>query len=568
MSQFILAFQASHNAAACIGDGRRILYAIQEERLNGEKNYWGFPKLSLEACLKHVGAKLQDIRSIVYGGQRVLCRYHSRDDVIKSYQRQFTMMGRLRQRVAMPLITKLKPDYGQETLANLLQSAGYGAIPRVHYDHHQAHAATAYYGLRRNPKDKYLVLTCDGAGDAFCATVRVMDGCSEQLIATTDWADSLGAIYSWITFGMGFVPMEHEYKLMGMAPYASPQAAKETAAIFKKYLDLSPNELSFARRVRKRMADVYLDLERDLRGKRFDYICAGLQYFTEELLCRWTAAAVKTTGVRKVLAAGGVFMNVKANKRLSELAEVDDFEAFPSCGDETLPFGAYYLESARLNSPEEVAPLDNFYLGDTIDSAQAEQAARESEYVMEKPSCMATRIAELLATGKPVARAAGPMEFGARALGNRSILADPSNQDVVRVINQMVKKRDFWMPFAPMVLARRQQDYIQNPKNLRSPYMMMTFDVRENFRDLIAAVHNADLTCRAQLLEPMHNPEMHAILEAFEKRTGRGVILNTSFNLHGYPIVRTARDAVFVLKNSGLEHLQIGDLLLHKVAPK
>lgn len=564
MSQFILALHASHNAAACIGDGHKILYAIQEERLNGEKNYWGYPKLSIDACLKQARVEPQDLAAVVYGGETVLCRYHSRDDVMKSYRRQFTMLGRLRQRVAMPLITKIKPNFGHSALAEHLASSGLGKVPRIHYDHHLSHAATAYYGLRRNAAEKYLVLTCDGAGDRLCATVRVMGGGESKLIGATDWGDSLGAIYSWITFGMGFVPMEHEYKLMGMAPYASSQAAEETAQIFHKYLGLTGDEMGFARKVRKRMADVYQDLERDLRGKRFDYICAGLQRFTEDLLCRWAAAATRSTGIRKILAAGGVFMNVKANKRIAELPEVDEFEAFPSCGDETLPFGAYYLEAAKRYRDEDVEPLEHFYLGDAVETDEAEQVARDSGYFVEKPVDMAARIAELLATGKPVARAAGPMEFGARALGNRSILADPSNQDVVRVINQMVKKRDFWMPFAPMVLARRQHDYIQNPKKLRSPYMMMTFDVRENFRDLIAAVHNADLTCRAQLLEPGHNPEMHAILEAFEKRTGRGVILNTSFNLHGYPIVRTAADALFVLKNSGLEHLQIGEFLLHK----
>ncbi len=564
MSQFILALHASHNAAACIGDGHKVLYAIQEERLNGEKNYWGYPKLSIDACLKQAGVEPHDLAAVVYGGETVLCRYHSRDDVMKSYRRQFTMLGRLRQRVAMPLITKIKPNFGHSALAEHLASSGLGKVPRIHYDHHLSHAATAYYGLRRNAAEKYLVLTCDGAGDRLCASVRVMGGGENKLVAATDWGDSLGAIYSWITFGMGFVPMEHEYKLMGMAPYASSQAAEETAQIFHKYLGLTGDEMGFARKVRKRMADVYQDLERDLRGKRFDYVCAGLQRFTEDLLCRWAAAAARSTGIRKVLAAGGVFMNVKANKRIAELPEVDEFEAFPSCGDETLPFGAYYLEAAKRYRDEDVEPLKHFYLGDAIAADESEQVARDSGYVVEKPVDMAARIAELLATGKPVARAAGPMEFGARALGNRSILADPSNQDVVRVINQMVKKRDFWMPFAPMVLARRQHDYIQNPKKLRSPYMMMTFDVRENFRDLIAAVHNADLTCRAQLLEPEHNPEMHAILEAFEKRTGRGVILNTSFNLHGYPIVRTAADALFVLKNSGLEHLQIGEFLLHK----
>lgn len=143
-------------------------------------------------------------------------------------------------------------------------------------------------------------------------------------------------------------------------------------------------------------------------------------------------------------------------------------------------------------------------------------------------------------------------------------VGDPSNSDLVRVINQMVKKRDFWMPFAPMVMAGRQNDYLKNPRNLRSPYMMMTYDTRENFREFIAAVHNADLTCRAQILERQQNPEMHDILKAFEKRTGRGIILNTSFNLHGFPIVRTPQEALDVLKGSGLQHLQVGNFLVHK----
>lgn len=156
------------------------------------------------------------------------------------------------------------------------------------------------------------------------------------------------------------------------------------------------------------------------------------------------------------------------------------------------------------------------------------------------------------------------MEFGARALGNRSILADPGNQDVVRVINQMVKKRDFWMPFAPIVREEQQHRYLQNPKNLRSPYMMMTFDTRENFREMIAAVHNADLTCRAQILAKEQNPAMYEILKEFEALTGRGVLLNTSFNLHGFPIVKDAAQALHVFAHSGLEYLQAGEYLVRK----
>jgi carbamoyltransferase len=564
LTQFILGLHAGHNAGACIGKDGRLLFAVQEERLNGEKNYWGYPRLSIESCLNHAGIDRSELASVAYGGFVAPCKYHRRDDVVLAHRRQESFLGRLRQRYLVPTALKLMPNYGQNLLAEYLKEHGLGQIPRRHFDHHRSHAASAYYGLRKSPHEKYLVLTCDGEGDGLCATVRVVGGGEERLVASTPWDSSLGAVYSWVTYLLGFVPLEHEYKLMGMAPYASEHGTEELATVFRRYLGLADDGLSFRRRTHLRTNDLCMRMFRDFRGKRFDYICAGLQRLTEELLCEWTAHAVRATGVRKVLAAGGVFMNVKANKRISELPEVDYFEAFPSCGDETLCFGAYYLEAAARIGDAAVEPLQHFYLGDAPESNATDEAVRNSGYRYQKPDDMAAEIAAILASGQPLARCDGPMEYGARALGNRSILADPKNQDVVRIINQMVKKRDFWMPFAPMMLAERHAEYVRNPKQLSSPYMMMTFDSRDNFREMIAAVHNADLTCRAQLLEPHHNPSMHAILKAFEAQTGRGVILNTSFNLHGYPIVRTAADALHVFRNSGLPYLQVGDYLVSK----
>lgn len=567
MARYILGLHASHNASACIGDESGLLYAIQEERLSGEKNFWGFPRLAIQACLDRVGIQASDLLATTYGGNQVICKYHSRDDVVHAFSRQSTVVGRLRQRVAVPLVAAVRPNFGQSRLRTLLAEAGFADTTVSHHDHHHSHAATAYYGLRQSPTEKYLVLTCDGAGDNVSASVRVWGGGNCQEIASTPEGDSLGAIYSWITFGMGFVPLEHEYKLMGMGPYASDKAAADTAKVFERYLRLRADGLGFQRGTRRQTHFLHECLERDLRGMRFDYICAGLQRFTEDLLCDWVQHAVRKTGVRNVLAAGGVFMNVKANKRISELPEVDSFEAFPSCGDETLSMGALYLESASRFGDAAVKPLDHFYLGDAPQESEVVSALKKCKYYYERPADIADAVARLLAEGHPVARCAGPMEFGARALGNRSILADPKSQDVVRVINRMVKKRDFWMPFAPMVKEERQHDYIKNPKNLRSPYMMMTFDTKENFRDLIAAVHNADLTCRAQILAREHNPAVHDIINAFERRTGGGVILNTSFNLHGFPIVRTPEEALGVLADSGLEYLQVGDYLVHKKAP-
>ncbi|HZZ70843.1 MAG TPA: carbamoyltransferase C-terminal domain-containing protein [Pirellulales bacterium] len=564
MGKFILGIHSIHNASACIGDETGILYAVQEERLVREKNYWGYPRQAIDACLKHVGARPQDICAIGYGGKQVFYRYHSRDDLLQSYARQNSYPGKLRQRLLMPLVLKWNPTWGQKSFENLLREQGLGDIPLAYYDHHRTHAATAYYGLRTGPDERLLVLTCDGAGDGLCASIRVMNGQTEELVATTAMEHSLGAVYSWTTYGMGFMPLEHEYKLMGMAPYASEKSSAEMADTFAKYVGLDETGLKFERRTSSSTNNINERLFGDLKGKRFDYICGGLQHFTEDLLARWAGNAVRTTGLGKVVGAGGVFMNVKANKRIGELAEVKSFEAFPSCGDETLSLGAYYLEAARIYGNAQVAPLRHFYLGDATPDQDCLAAIRASGLPYDQPANMADTVATLLISGNPVARCCGPMEFGARALGNRSILADPRNQDVVRVINQMVKKRDFWMPFAPMMKGSRQHDYLQNPKNLRSPYMMMTYDTKDNFRDFIAAVHNADLTCRAQILERDANPAMHDILDAFEAKTGCGVILNTSFNLHGFPIVRTPAEAIEVLQKSGLKYLQVGSYLVRK----
>lgn len=569
MSEYILAVRAGHNASAAIGDSRRLRFAIQEERLTGEKNYWGYPSKSIEACLSAVGATPADLALVASGGIRVSTRYHDRSEVLRSLERHQNVAGRVRQRVLMPLVVALLPSYGHGEFSRLLAESGLGEVPLERVDHHTAHAATAYYGLRRDPKEPYLVLTCDGSGDTLCATVRVMGDGKDEVVAETSMTHSLGALWAWVTYSQGFVPFEHEYKLMGMAPYVGEGPTAKHAELFHRYLGLDgsgPEEggLRFARKIPERISNISDRLFRDFRAKRFDYLAAGLQRFTEELLCQWVRNAVRKTGVRRVLAAGGVFMNVKANQRIAELDEVEQFEAFPSCGDETLPLGAYYLSAAKKFGDAEVEALQHFYLGDDLEEEATLASIRDSGLHYEKPDDMASAVAELLIAGKPVARCAGRMEFGARALGNRSILADPIHKDVVGVINHMVKKRDFWMPFAPMVLAENHADYMVNPKGLESPYMMMTFDTRENSQELAAAVHDVDRTCRAQILRREQNPEMAAILDAFRLRTGRGVLLNTSFNLHGFPIVRTGQEAIEVLQGSGLEYLQLGEYLVSK----
>jgi predicted NodU family carbamoyl transferase len=347
-------------------------------------------------------------------------------------------------------------------------------VPLRLYDHHIAHGAAAYYGLRQRPAQPYLVLTCDGFGDGACATVAAWQEGDRQEIARTDMRNSLGLLYFWTTHAYGFRPHEDEYKLMGMAPYASPRRSAEVAGIYRRYLGLDESGLRFSRRTCTSVELSWPRLADELRGRRFDDVFGGLQRFTEDLLSRWVESAVQATGLTRVLAGGGVFMNVKANQRIAALPIVEDFGAFPSCGDESLAVGAYYLAAAERYGEAAVLPLPHCYLGDDITDEEARAA-------------------------------------------------------------------------------------------LKGGTLMLAFDSKRYAIDqFIAAVHDADLTARAQLVPDELVCGLRDILRAYAARTGRGVLLNTSLNLHGEPIARTAHDALRVFQHSGRRYLQLGPCLVRK----
>jgi carbamoyltransferase len=308
-------------------------------------------------------------------------------------------------------------------------------------------------------------------------------------------------------------------------------------------------------------------------GLRFDWVAGGAQRLLEDVLLRWSRLMRQRYGGGRVALGGGVFMNVKANMLLGQEEWVEELFAFPSCGDESNAVGAAYLgylqECARRGLTAAPQPFGPAYLGPSVTDEEAEAVIRErrleGQYKVAFHDRIEERIAELLVSDGVVARCAGRMEFGARALGNRSILANPSDHRVVGLINRMIKNRDFWMPFAPTVLAERAGDYLVNPKAFASPYMMLAMPTRPEARDaLTAALHPQDATARPQILEREWNPEYHAVIREFERRTGIGAVLNTSFNLHGEPIVGGAADAVDTFERSGLPHLAVGHWLLSK----
>ena len=585
----LLGINEGFNASIVILKDKEIIFALQEERCNKIKEYVGFPRLSLKFAMAYLNLKPKDFDRICFSNHD--SPQTGRDAFLKAYDTNaltFTEclrsldFSKYRKFLSLFLMEHVNWLYrilsgrnravsdGNLAMQACLEELGLGDVPVVRRSHHWNHAASAYFGCRQDHENPHLVFSLDGGGDLDCAHIYVAEKGRMKLLASTHTGHSIGNLYSCTTHYMGMKPHEHEFKLMGLAAYSSGKYAAAIQEIFRSYIDLDPdNPLCFKRRIPEATYLIGARLVRDMKRARFDNVAAGLQLHTEDLVVRWIKAAIAQTGIKKIVCSGGVFMNVKANKRIAELDEVEYFDVFPSCGDETLPFGAVWSEFAE-NDPNNGRDifLKTVYLGPEPDFDFEDARKKYSNQLrFEKMHDPVGQVADLLHNQKAVARCSGRMEFGARALGNRSIIADPKNCLVVPLINKMVKKRDFWMPFAPAMILENAREYIKVPRTLPqsiSPWMMHTFattDARDRFH---AGVHAYDSTARAQVVSLETNPDFYNLIRAFQERSGNSVVLNTSFNLHGFPIVLGTVDACEIILNSGLEYLWVGDYLISK----
>lgn len=574
MKMRILGIHDGHNASACLVEDGKIVSAIQEERLSRIKNIMCFPSKSINAILKSRGISYSDVDFIAMNSLHMPLKIN-RERLVEEYKgSDSTTMGLRRLVKGVVKKSFLKRSYLEYRRRNRVQeilNQGFPYENIIFVEHHLAHAAAVYYSSPWNVKEKVLVLTNDAGGDGLCATINIGENGCIKRIGEITVDHSVGYIYSMLTFILGMVPEEHEYKVMGMAPYASNgDTQKFYSELFRLIeFDDSTEGITWLRKNGCPHTQFsYSYFRRLTELKRFDGICGGIQKFIEEFLVSWVKNCINKTGIHKVALGGGVFMNVKANKLISELPEVESLFIFPSCGDESSAIGAAYKVYAQEMSKKgyeiNISPLKDIYFGPEFKDEDIEEHLKGNGTNYERKDDIEREVAILLSQGEIVARFKGRMEFGARGLGNRSILADPIDNSVIKKINNMIKNRDFWMPFAPSILKDRESDYVVNPKNIKAPYMIMCFDSSDKIDDMRAASHPYDNTIRPQIVEKDGESCFYHLIKEFEKITGRGAILNTSFNLHGYPIVCSPEDALEVFEKSALKYLAMGNFLVWK----
>lgn len=575
---FILGLSLGCNSTVALLKNGEIIACYHEERYNRKKNFLGFPKLAIKNILRDYCLKGSDLTTVALNFHRFTLvsekEYGQELNSIYDLQLQLTYNSRFLNFIFEHLYTlylrTINKHWQDKLILELANNLQIKPDQIKAYKHHLTHAASVVYAMGKH-KDKILVLTNDGAGDDYSASVNIYSDYSFHELALTHNKDSLGAMYAAITTFLGMKSHEHEYKVMGLAPYTNPKSpeVQKTKELLLNLFEI--DGLKIRSRIDCRHNLYFLD--KKFKRKRFDWIAYAAQELIEEKLAHWVKNAVMQTGINHVCCAGGVFMNVKANKVIAELDCVKDLTIMPSSSDESSAIGTAYLgyiEYCKQNAkPALIKPLNNLYLGNQVTNQVIKKYINKynlnQEFKIDFVDDPEKEVAKLLMQGKIVARFSGRMEFGQRALGNRSILANPSLANVIRKLNDQIKARDFWMPFAGSILEECESEYIINPKKLKAYYMMLSFDSTQKAKDTIfAALHPYDYTIRPQIVTKRINPKYHYLISEFKKLTGIGAVLNTSFNLHGEPIVASIENAVSTFRSSGLEYLQMENYLVQK----
>jgi carbamoyltransferase len=581
------------SAAALLRDGD-VVAAAQEERFTRKKHDPAFPEQAIRYCLDEAGITLADVDQIVFYDKPLVKFERLLETYISFAPKGFTSF-----RQSMPVWLKDKL-YLKSTLKTEFAELGgmkTKDLPELLFTaHHQSHAASAFLF---SPFREAAVLCLDGVGE--WATTSAWLGTENRVepLWEIDFPHSLGLLYSAFTYFTGFRVNSGEYKLMGLAPYGDP---KYVDVILDKLIDLKEDgtfrlDMQYfdyctgLRMTNKKFGQLFGGPERqpesELTQREMD-IAASIQVVTEEVVLRLARTLHKETGQENLCLAGGVALNCVANGRIQREGPFKEIWIQPAAGDAGGAIGAAGIAWYEgQNQPRQVNGHDlmrGSYLGPRYGADQIRTAldAAGASYVEVPDEQLMPQLAEILATENVVGWFQGRMEFGPRALGGRSIIGDPRSAKMQTVMNLKIKYRESFRPFAPSVLAERVGDYFEQA--VPSPYMLIVAPVKDSLRipltseqeklfgveklklkrSELPAITHVDYSARVQTVHPETNPRYHALLKAFDEKTACGVLVNTSFNVRGEPIVCTPEDAYRCFMRTEMDYLVIENFLMAK----
>ena len=583
-----------HDSAAALVEDGRIVAAAQEERFTRKKHDSGFPHRAVEYCLSEAGVPLADVDRVVFYDKPFL----KFERLLETYL-NFAPRGFRSFQMAMPLWLREKL-FQKRLLQNELKALApdYDWATRLLFcEHHLSHAASAFYP---SPFDDAVVLTMDGVGEWTTTSAGFGRGNHLEIAKELHFPHSLGLLYSAMTYYTGFKVNSGEYKVMGLAPYGEPKYAPlilenlmdlkddGTFRLDQDYFDYCTG-LTMTNDKFDRLFGAPARKPEELLTQRHMDLAASIQAVTEEVVLRMTRSLARENGSRNLCLAGGVALNCVANGKVLRDGKFERIWIQPAAGDAGGALGAaltaYHHHLGRERRPHNVIDgMDGSYLGPSFVQGDIESrlsGAGGVFDVLDEPALIRSTV-DALEAGKAVGWFQGRMEFGPRALGGRSILGDPRNSTMQKTLNLRVKYRESFRPFAPSVRREDVAEWFELDDD--SPYMLLVADVVADkrramteeeealfgieklnvVRSTIPAVTHVDYSARIQTVHRETNPRYHALISAFKERTGCPVLVNTSFNVRGEPIVCTPEDAFRCFMGTDIEVLVVGNCFLEK----
>lgn len=555
-----------HNASAALIKDGKLLAAAEEERFNRQKFYGGFPEQAIRYCLQEAGISINDIEHIGFYfkpwlgiGKRALIVLSTLHHRLLQASRQEEVTGGS---YSDWLLMRKTPQILKET---------FDYKNNFHFlEHHLCHAASTFF---LSPFQEAAIMSVDLAGEIDSTLFGVGKGNRIETISKVEYPHSLGIFYAAVTQYLGFQYNADEYKVMGLASYGQPEFYED----FKRLISLSKNggfrldlnyfvhhwgtRLKYSNRFVQHFGPARLQDEDPLQ-ERFANIAASVQKVLNEVMLRLTNYLYQQTRIKRLCLAGGVALNCATNGILLKQGPFEEIYVQPAANDAGTSVGAaFYIYHSLLNKPRSFV-MDNAYFGPSFSDRDCLEAITSYQLPYHQMDDVAKETAKLLAQEKIIGWFQGRMEWGPRALGNRSILADSRKEEMKEIVNLKIKFREPFRPFAPSVLEEEANKFFDLDRP--SPFMLFVCPVKPEKKSIIPAVVHVDDTCRVQTVSKKTNPLYWQLIKEFQSLTGVPVIMNTSFNVKTEPIVCSPKDAINCFLNTEMDHLVMNRFLINK----